>query len=236
MTKLSVYAETRLFCSPADEQRLFGGERRIQKKLGAVIDNPVGAGLMEFGFTRGGAQRQDARACRFAGANSRGSVLNDNALARRYTEELRAFQIGLRVRLPMFHIGRRNQIPGLRQACCRNAHAGQRSRARGYDCPSFQGKRLKQLHGPGQRNDSLDVGDFAALHFTILGCMICAGEEFANGRNARPPVRLFYNFVGIESVRARPAGPDAGHRWCGIHQNSVQIEEYTAATNAGHDS
>src|SRR5260370_2679176 len=88
-----------LFCSNADKQKFLAGRRRTQKKIRAVIDDPVRARLLKFGVASGSPQRQDARARRFAGANSRRSILDDNALARRYAEELRTFQVWLRVRL-----------------------------------------------------------------------------------------------------------------------------------------
>ncbi len=80
-----------LFCSTANEQKRFASRRGIQKEFGAVIDNPVRAGLLEFGVVRGSAQRQDARSRCFAGANARRSILDDNAFGRRNTQKLRPF-------------------------------------------------------------------------------------------------------------------------------------------------
>src|SRR5258706_13240282 len=106
----------RLFCSTADKQKLFASRRGFQKKLGAVIDNPVRAGLLEFGVARGSAQRQHACSCRFAGANARRSILDYKAVGRAYPEDLRAFQVRLSVRLAILHIVRWAQIPRLRQS------------------------------------------------------------------------------------------------------------------------
>src|SRR5260370_34510955 len=106
----------------AKKQKSFAGRQRPKKKIGAVIDDPVRACLLKFGVASGSPQRQDARSRRFAGANSRRSILDDNALARRYAEELRAFQVWLGVRLAPPHIAGRAPVLGLSQSHRANAH------------------------------------------------------------------------------------------------------------------
>src|SRR5260370_10884520 len=127
----------------AKKQKSFAGGQKTKKKFGAVIDDPVRACLLKFGVASGSRKRQDVRSRRFAGANSRRSILDDNALARRYAEELRTFQVWLGVRLASPHIAGPDQMLGLPQSRRANAHAGQRPRAGGDDGPALQRERLK---------------------------------------------------------------------------------------------
>src|SRR5713226_5383401 len=87
LAKLRFYLFRRnpgLLCSTAQQQKLFASRGGIQKNSGAVIDDPVRAGLLEFGITRRSAQCNDACSCGFAGPDACGSILDDNALPGRY--------------------------------------------------------------------------------------------------------------------------------------------------------
>src|SRR5216684_2540643 len=140
LAKLRFYLFPRnpgLLCSTAEEQNVFIGRGGMQKNSGAVIDDPVRTGLLEFGIARRSAQCNDTCSRGFAGPDACGSILNDNALARGHAQHLRPFQIGLGVRLAMLHIGRGDQMLRPRQSRCGDAHVCQRPRAGSHDRPAF---------------------------------------------------------------------------------------------------
>jgi hypothetical protein len=100
----------------------------------------------------------------------------------------------------------------------------------------LQWERLQQLHRTGQGDDSIGVGDLTALDFAVFRVVIGVGDEFANGSDAGPAMRLFDNFIGVETVFVRPPRPNSGDCRRGIHKDAIQIEKHTAATDTGHDS
>jgi len=58
LAKLRFYLFPRnpgLFCSTAEEQKVFVGRGGLQKNSGAVIDDPIRASLLEFCIDCGGA-------------------------------------------------------------------------------------------------------------------------------------------------------------------------------------
>src|SRR2546422_8416521 len=72
-----------LFCSTAEEKRLFTGGFEIQDEFGTVLDDPVRARLFEFRVAGCGAQRHNARSRRLSGANPRGRILDYYTFLRR---------------------------------------------------------------------------------------------------------------------------------------------------------
>ena len=123
---------------------------------------------------------------------------------------------------------------GSGQAGRPDADFGQRAGARRNNGPAVGGKAGEQIERAGERDDSVEVFDFAALDFVVLGFMIGVGKIFAHGREAGAAMGAGDDFFGIESVLDGPAAPDAGDGGSGIDQDSVQVEEQSGAVDLGH--
>src|SRR5260370_7359104 len=81
LAKLRFYLFPRnpgLFCSTAEEQKVFVGRGGMQKNSGAVIDDPIRASLLEFCIARGAAYCQDARSSPFPFPAASPTLLADN--------------------------------------------------------------------------------------------------------------------------------------------------------------
>ena len=95
----------------------------------AIIDNPIGSGILQFGIGCGGTQRDYSRARRLAGANARGDILDNDTFLRLKSKERGCLQIGLRMRLTIDNVRRGNQLPGNLQARGPKTHLGESARA-----------------------------------------------------------------------------------------------------------
>ena len=189
-----------------------------------ILDNPISAGLDQLGFMGSGTEREDPCASRLAGTNSRGGILEHDAITRSKADTSGAQHIGFRMGLAVRNVSGSNEMFWQRQACGANAHFGERTSAGGHYCPAIRGERVQELESAGKRDDVSNIFDFTAFDVAILGRMIRIGKKFADGCEAGASVRHAHDGIRIEAMFERPAGPDARNRGGGVHQYAIQIE------------
>ena len=85
-----------------------------------------------------------------------------------------------------------------------------------------------------QRDNAFEVFNLLALDFAILGVGVDVGKILANGGDAGTSVRVFDNFIWIETVLDRPSSPDARDGGSGVEENSIHVEEKRGAGKLGH--
>ena len=92
------------------EGELIAGGSEGAAEGSAVVGDPIGAGGVEFCIGAGGADGEDARTGRFAGACAGGGVFDDDAIGRRELQGRGAFQIRLRMRLAVLDVAGGDQV------------------------------------------------------------------------------------------------------------------------------
>ncbi len=106
--------------------------------------------------------------------------------------------------------------------------------AGGDDGPTLGRERAEEFERAGQRDDAVEVFDFAALDFVIFGFDVAVREVVANGGDAGAAVGGVGDFGGVEAVFESPAGPDAGDSGGGVDEDTVEIEEDSAGEDFFH--
>jgi len=213
----------------------FAIEQAIEQvNVGAVFENPVGAGFAQSGFLSRGGEGDNSCAGGFARLDSGGDVFDDDAAGGRKTQDGRGFEVRLGMRLAVRHFAGRDQTRGQRKTGRTQADFGERTSGGRNDGPTVGGKAREQSERAGQRDDALEVFHFAALDFAVLGFVVGVREIVANRGHAGASVSASYDFGGIESVLDGPVMPDAGDGGRGVHENAIHVEKERGAADLGH--
>jgi hypothetical protein len=61
-------------------------------------------------------------------------------------------------------------------------------------------QRTQKLARAGEGNYAISIVEFTLLDDSILGLGVGVGQKFADGRNARPPMRAPDRVFGIEAM------------------------------------
>ena len=211
------------------EKEFTGGRNGKNTERGAVVGNPVGAGVEQNRIIDGSAYGEDAGTGSFAGTDAEGRVFNDDAGLRVEMQGGRALEIGLGVGFSMQDVRGSDKVMDVRpEAGGAETDFGERARGGSHYSKPGGGNYGEQLLRAGQGDDVVDLFDFAPLHPAILRHMdgrIGLGKKFTDGSKAGAAVGEMDNVVRIKIVLASPARPDASNGGSGVDEDAVHVDE-----------